>query len=88
MNSHDVTRDRGDLSEVLGAISAPTLVLGIDSDRLFPIEQQHELAHHIPYALSGNTAQVVESPYGHDGFLIESDAVGTAISALLATPAR
>jgi len=31
---------------------------------------------------------VVESPYGHDGFLIESDAVGTAISALLATPAR
>jgi homoserine O-acetyltransferase len=88
MNSHDVTRDRGPVQEVLGSLLVPTLVLGINSDRLFPLEQQHELARHIPHALSGDEAQVVNSPYGHDGFLIEADAVGSAISALLLTAAR
>ncbi len=87
MNSHDVTRGRGPLKNVLGAIVQPTLVLGIDSDRLFPISQQHELAAHIPHVLSGETAQVIDSPYGHDGFLIESDRVGKALSELLATKA-
>ncbi|MEJ6619589.1 MAG: homoserine O-acetyltransferase [Pontimonas sp.] len=87
MNSHDVTRGRGPLENVLGAIAQPTLVLGIDSDRLFPISQQHELAAHIPHVLSGETAQVIDSPYGHDGFLIESDRVGKALSELLATKA-
>ena len=88
MNSHDVTRGRGGLSDVLGAISAPTLVLGIDSDRLFPLEQQHELAQHIPTVLDGaNHATVVSSPFGHDGFLIEAEAVGEEIRRLLAQPA-
>jgi homoserine O-acetyltransferase len=85
MNSHDVTRDRGDLAEVLGSITQPTLILGIASDRLFPVEQQHELATHIPGSLSGTDALVLESPYGHDGFLIESDRVGGAIQDLLST---
>jgi len=88
MNSHDVTRNRGSLETVLNTISQPTLVLGISSDRLFPIDQQHELARHIPHVLSGSDALVLESPYGHDGFLIESGPVGDAISALLATPVR
>jgi len=84
MNSHDVTRGRGSLDEILGAITMPTLVLGIDSDRLFPITQQHTLAAHIPGTLDGaNESIVVNSPYGHDGFLIESDAVGSALTRLL-----
>ena len=87
MNSHDVTRDRGELSKVLGAITHPTLILGIASDRLFPVEQQHELATHIPGSLSGTDAIVLESPYGHDGFLIEADRVGGALRDLLSTPA-
>jgi homoserine O-acetyltransferase len=84
MNSHDVTRDRADLPEVLGAITLPTLVLGIENDRLFPVEQQHELALHIPGTLSGDTALTLDSPYGHDGFLIESEWVGAALQDLLA----
>jgi homoserine O-acetyltransferase len=83
MNSHDVTRGRGELSDVLSAITHPTLVLGIESDRLFPIEQQHELAQHIPGSVSGKEALALESPYGHDGFLIESDRVGEALRKLL-----
>jgi hypothetical protein len=54
---------------------------------LFPVEQQHELATHIPGSLSGTDAIVLESPYGHDGFLIEADRVGGALRDLLSTPA-
>jgi homoserine O-acetyltransferase len=88
MNSHDVTRDRGDLAAVLGALTLPTLVLGVDSDRLFPLSQQEDLARHIPGCLSGAVPEVLETPYGHDGFLIESERVGASIAALLATPTR
>jgi len=83
MNSHDVTRDRASLAEVLGSVSTPTLVLGIDSDRLFPLSQQRELAHHIPGSITGPEPIVVSSPYGHDGFLIESERVGDALKHLL-----
>jgi homoserine O-acetyltransferase len=86
MNSHDVTRDRGDLATVLGALTLPTLVLGVDSDRLFPLSQQEDLARHIPGCLTGTVPEVLETPYGHDGFLIESERVGASIAALLATP--
>jgi len=87
MNSHDVSRDRGSLEEVLREIRQPSLVLGIDSDRLFPIAQQQELAAHLPLVLSGSVAEIISSPYGHDGFLIETERVGSALHTLMATPA-
>lgn len=84
MNSHDVTRDRADLGDVLGELTMPTLVLGIDSDRLFPVSQSHALAQHIPGSLSGRSeAHILHTPYGHDGFLIEAEVVGSHLSALL-----
>ncbi len=84
MNSHDVSRDRGSLEGVLGSIEMPTIVVGVDSDRLFPLEQQQQLAAHIPGLISKDKRPaVVSSPFGHDGFLIESDAVGQEISRLL-----
>jgi homoserine O-acetyltransferase len=86
MNSHDVTRGRGDLGTVLGALTLPTLVLGVDSDRLFPLGQQEELALHIPGCLSGTVPEVLSTPYGHDGFLIEAERVGASLAALLTTP--
>jgi len=85
MNSHDITRDRAALNR-FSVPPHPTLVLGITSDRLFPVAQQHELAAHIPHTLHGTSALVVESPYGHDGFLIEAEAVGAALKDLLTTP--
>ena len=87
MNSHDVSRDRGSLEEVLREIRQPSLVLGIDSDRLFPIAQQQELAAHLPHDLSGSVAEIIASPYGHDGFLIETERVGSALHTLMSTPA-
>lgn len=88
MNSHDVGRDRGSVDSVLATITAPTLVVGVDSDRLFPLDQQHHLAQAITTTLdSRDTATVITSPFGHDGFLIESDAVGDHLRRLLASDA-
>jgi homoserine O-acetyltransferase len=66
-DSHDIGRGRGSLEEVLGKISTKTLVIGISSDVLFPPTEQEFLAKHIPNA----TFALIESLYGHDGFLIE-----------------
>ena len=80
MNSHDVGRDRGGVEAALAQVTARTVVAGIDSDRLYPIEQSVRLAAGIPTA---GSLQVVSSPYGHDGFLIEVDAVGKLVAELL-----
>ncbi|MET0236507.1 MAG: homoserine O-acetyltransferase [Kibdelosporangium sp.] len=75
MNSHDVGRGRGGIEAALSRVRAKTIVAGVDSDRLYPLSQQAELAAGIPGAGELN---VVTSPYGHDAFLIET----TQISAL------
>jgi homoserine O-acetyltransferase len=81
MDTHDVGRDRGGIEAALGQITAQTVVAGIDSDRLYPLHQQQELADLIPGCAA---LDVVESPYGHDGFLIEFEQVGALASRLLA----
>lgn len=68
MDSHHLGRDRGTVEEVLGKIQAKTLVIGITSDLLFPVQEQEFIATHIP----GATYEVIDSLYGHDGFLIEA----------------
>jgi homoserine O-acetyltransferase/O-succinyltransferase len=69
MDSHHLGRGRGSLINALQSIRAKTLVVGISSDMLFPVEEQHFLAAHIPAA----TLSVIDSNYGHDGFLLEFD---------------
>jgi len=83
MNSHDLGRERGGVATALGRITATTLVLGVDSDRLFPVSDQREIARHLRHGLDGHDVAVVESPYGHDGFLIEDAAVGAHLRRLL-----
>ncbi|KQS22539.1 homoserine O-acetyltransferase [Frigoribacterium sp. Leaf186] len=83
MNSHDVGRDRGGVAAALNRVTARTLVLGVDSDRLFPVSDQRVVARHLAHGLDGADVAVVESPYGHDGFLIETAAVGANLRRLL-----
>lgn len=83
MDTHDIGRDRGGIEEALARITARTVVAGIDSDRLYPLHQQQELAQNIPG--SGPLA-VVTSAHGHDGFLVEHDQVGQLAAALLHLP--
>jgi homoserine O-acetyltransferase len=83
MNSHDVGRGRGGVEDALATVTAKTLVLGIDTDRLFPIDGQHRIARGIPHTLDGDQAVVLTSDFGHDGFLIETRAVGAHLRRLL-----
>jgi len=83
MNTHDVGRDRGGVEKALAQIKVKTLVVGISSDRLFPVQNQQVIADHIGGELVGGELQVIESEYGHDGFLIEKNEVGKLLKALL-----
>ncbi|NHI17930.1 homoserine O-acetyltransferase MetX [Microbacterium excoecariae] len=84
MDSHDVGRDRGGIEDALGRVTARTLVVGIDTDRLFPLEGQHRIARGIGSTIHGDDAIVISSDFGHDGFLIETDVLGHHLRALLA----
>ncbi|MCU1459385.1 MAG: homoserine O-acetyltransferase [Actinomycetia bacterium] len=81
MNSHDVGRGRGGLAAALARITAEVSIGGISSDRLYPIRLQHELGALIPHS---HGPEVIESVAGHDGFLVESDAVGKLVANALA----
>ncbi len=83
MDSHDVGAGRGGVAAALGTVRARTLVVGVSSDRLFPVEDQHRIAAGVPDALDGDRAAVIESEFGHDGFLIEHEAVGAHLRRLL-----
>ncbi|GGH47652.1 homoserine O-acetyltransferase MetX [Microbacterium album] len=83
MDSHDVGRERGGVEAALARVTAKTLVLGIDSDRLFPLDGQHRIAAGIRTSIDGDQAAVISSDFGHDGFLIETAAVGAHLRRLL-----
>jgi homoserine O-acetyltransferase len=79
MDSHNIARNRSSVESVLGTIQAQTLVIGIKSDLLFPIEEQQTLALFIPSA----AYTVIPSLFGHDGFLIETQAIRRAIQVFI-----
>jgi homoserine O-acetyltransferase len=85
MNSHDVGRDRGGVAAALAQVTARALVLGIDTDRLFPVEHQHTIAQLLPHTINDGHAVITTSHFGHDGFLIEDEVVGGHIRRLLDT---
>lgn len=67
MDDHDIAEGRGRLSKVLKNISQKTLVMGINSDVLYPETEQKQLMEYLPNA----TYARINSPHGHDAFLIE-----------------
>jgi len=75
MDNHHVGRNRAGLEEALHQVKAKTLVIGIDTDLLFPVSEQKFLATTI------RGAEYVEltSLYGHDGFLIEYEQLDKVI---------
>ncbi|MFY8003577.1 MAG: homoserine O-acetyltransferase family protein, partial [Chitinophagaceae bacterium] len=80
MDSHNLARGRNaSVETVLSGIQAKTLVIGIDSDILFPPSEQAFIAKHIPYA-QFNT---IQSLYGHDGFLLEFEVINNIIKQFL-----
>jgi homoserine O-acetyltransferase len=81
MNRHDVGRGRGGTIEALRSVQATVTVAGIDTDRLYPVALQDELARLLP---SRRPLTVIRSASGHDGFLLEIDQVGAVLEAGLA----
>jgi homoserine O-acetyltransferase len=82
MDSHHVGGGKDDAgaagasaAKALGRIAARALVIGLQSDVLFPLSEQQFLADHIP----GAQLVVIDSEYGHDGFLLEAEAIGKAV---------
>ncbi|KAI9480663.1 MAG: homoserine O-acetyltransferase [Benjaminiella poitrasii] len=75
MDSHDISRDRDDYYDALASIAQPALVIGIESDGLFTISEQYELAE----GMADTEMIVIQSPDGHDGFLLEFDQINRHI---------
>ena len=76
MNRHDVGRGRGGVEAALASCTVPTIVGGVDSDRLYPLWQQREIATHLAGC---EGLRVVNSKDGHDGFLTEAAWVTTLL---------
>ena len=81
MNSHDIGRGRGGVTAALSGIAIPVIAVSIDTDRLFPVRLQAEIADLAPLAQELVT---ISSPFGHDGFLVEVELVGNVIKEALA----
>jgi homoserine O-acetyltransferase len=71
MDSHNVARGEKSLEAALKKIKAKTMVIGIDNDVLFPLAEQEYLAATIP----GARLEVLNSVYGHDGFLADLEPI-------------
>lgn len=82
-NSHDIGRGRGGAEHALASATAPLLVAGIDSDRLYPIEQQRFIAEHSPGSASGHVPLTLASEHGHDAFLIDQNWFGEALASFV-----
>jgi homoserine O-acetyltransferase/O-succinyltransferase len=81
MDHHDVGRGRGGVGAALGSITAEVTVAGVDSDRLYPLHLQYEMAG----LLRGRPeVRLISSPAGHDGFLIEADQIAKIVAEAVA----
>lgn len=75
VDSHNVGRARGGVIEALSTVKAKTIVIGIDSDYLFPTHEQKFLADNIPAAIYCE----ISSDFGHDGFLLEWEQISNIL---------
>ncbi len=82
MDKHNIGRSRTSVQAALQAITAKTLAIGISSDILFPPQEQELLAAYIPNA----QLAIIDSTYGHDGFLLECDALTQLLEEFVKPP--
>lgn len=83
MDLHDIGRGRGGVDAALARITAPTLTMGVSSDVLYPAHQQRALCAGLTAAGTPAWYVEIDSPHGHDGFLIDTDQVATALADFL-----
>lgn len=77
MDSHHLARGRGgNVEKLLQNIRQRTLVIGISSDILCPLEEQRHMQEYIP----NSTLIEIDSAYGHDGFMVEAEKISNHLS--------
>jgi homoserine O-acetyltransferase len=80
MDTHHLGRGRGgDAEKILQGIHQKTLLIGISSDILCPLEEQRHMQTHLPNA----TLVEIDSAYGHDGFMVEAGKISQCLSTWL-----
>ena len=83
MDLHDVARSRGNLAAAMARVTAATLVLGISSDLLYPNYQQRQIDEMLRSEGVWSRYVEIDSPHGHDAFLINIDQLGVPIADFL-----
>jgi homoserine O-acetyltransferase len=83
MDLHDVARGRGGLAPAMNRIIVPNLTIGIDSDMLYPEYQQVQMSEMLSLSGAPNEYVSINSPHGHDAFLIHFEEVGEPIGSFL-----
>jgi homoserine O-acetyltransferase len=76
IDSHNVGRGRGGVEHALASLKTRTLLIGIDSDILFPATELKFMKDRIPNAQYAELSSV----FGHDGFLLESEQLSSILS--------
>lgn len=72
MDTHNIARGRtSNMEAALQLIQTPTLIIGVTSDILCPVQEQQIMAANMPHA----TYVEIDSAYGHDGFLVETPSI-------------
>lgn len=83
MDLHDVGRGRGSYRQAIALIRARVLVVGIRSDILFPPHQQRELVQMLQMAGLDAEYFEMDSPWGHDAFLVDYHILNPVIKRFL-----
>jgi len=84
MDLFNLAEGYDNLTDALAKIQCPVLVLGSQTDILFPIWQQKQLAEGL--IQSGNSRVTffeLNSIFGHDTFLLDVNGVSTALKGFL-----
>lgn len=75
MDSNNLGRNRTSIKDALSKIMAKTLVIGIESDLLFPVSEQELISE----SIKKSKLKIIKSLYGHDGFLLETQQISIII---------
>ncbi|MDR3563221.1 MAG: homoserine O-acetyltransferase [Negativicutes bacterium] len=87
LDLHDLGHGYPSYKAALARIAAKVLVVGVNSDILYPAQQQIELVRALKSLGVRAEYAEVDSPHGHDGFLIDFDLLRPILNDFIATVA-
>lgn len=88
MDLHDVGRGRDGVEHAVARITAPALVIGVDSDILYPHDQQQRIHDVLTETGGSSTFHLLSSDEGHDAFLVEHQKIAAIVAPFLEAHGR